>query len=221
MTEHGIWVFVHVMLLVYWLGADLGVLLLAQAAKRADLSFGERAFALKMAITIDLTPRLCFALMLPVGLHVTASGGFAPIPASLLAASWAIALGWILLLFAIGRNEGKPAAETYGRINLGLQAVLMLVVGAVALSSMLGHGPLPGGWFAAKLLGLAVIFAMSIGIDFAFRPVAPAFVRLASEGSTPDIERCIAGAIDGAIRYVLGLYALLIAIAFLGVVKPF
>ena len=134
MTEHGIWVFVHVMLLVYWLGADLGVLLLAQAAKRADLSFGERAFALKMAITIDLTPRLCFALMLPVGLHVTASGGFAPIPASLLAAAWAIALGWILLLFAIGRNEGKPAAEAYGRINLGLQAVLMLVVGAVALN---------------------------------------------------------------------------------------
>ena len=221
MNEHSVWVFVHVMLLVYWLGADLGVLLLARAAKRAELPFGERAFALKMAITIDLTPRLCFALMLPVGLQVTASGGFAAVPGWLLAAAWALALGWILLLFAIGRNEGKPAAETYGRMNLGLQAVLMLVVGAVGLSSLLGNGPVPGGWFAAKLLGFAAIFATSIGIDFAFRPVVPAFVRLASEGSTPDIERSIAGAIDGAIRYVLGLYALLIAIAFLGVVKPF
>ena len=221
MSEHGIWVFVHVMLLVYWLGADLGVLLLARAAKRADLSFGERAFALKMAITIDLTPRLCFALMLPVGLHVTAAGGFAAVPAWLLAAAWAVALGWILLLFAIGRNEGKPAAETYGRINLGLQTVLMLVVGVVALSSIFGNGPLQSDWLAAKLLGFAVIFALSIGIDFAFRPVVPAFMRLAGEGTTPDIERSIVGAIDGATRYVLALYALLIAIAFLGAVKPF
>jgi hypothetical protein len=220
MNEHSIWVFVHVMLLVYWLGADLGVLLLARAARRADLSCAERAFALKMAVTIDLTPRLCFALMLPVGLHVTASGGFAPVPGWLLAAAWALALGWILLLFAIGRNEGKPAAETYGRANLGLQAVLMLAIGTVAVSSLLGHGPVQGGWLAAKLLGFALIFALSIGIDVAFRPVVPAFVRLAGEGSTPDVERSIAGAIDAAIRYVLGLYALLIAIAFLGVVKP-
>lgn len=58
--EHPLWVFVHVMLLVYWLGADLGVFLLAKAAKRTELSFAERAFALRMAVSIDLVPRLCF-----------------------------------------------------------------------------------------------------------------------------------------------------------------
>ena len=61
--------------------------------------------------------------------------------------------------------------------------------------------------------------AMGIGIDFAFRPVGPAFARLATEGSSPELESTIGGAIDGAIRYVLGLYALLILIAFLGVTK--
>jgi len=65
----------------------------------------------------------------------------------------------------------------------------------------------------------ALIFAMGIGIDFAFRPIGPAFARLATEGSKPDIENTIGLAVDGAIRYVLGLYALLIAIAFLGVTK--
>jgi hypothetical protein len=220
MSEHSLWVFVHILLLVYWLGADLGVLLLARAAKRTDLSFAERAFSLKMAVTIDLTPRLCFALMLPVGLHVTASGGFAAVPGWLLIAAWALALGWTALLFAIGRNEGKPVAESLGRANLALQGVLLLAIGAVALSSLLGSGPLEPGWFSAKLLAFAAIFACSIGIDLAFRPIVPAFLRLATEGSRPDIERTIGAAVDGAIRYVLALYALLIAIAFLGVVKP-
>jgi len=91
----------------------------------------------------------------------------------------------VLGIFLKRAAEGKPAAETYGRMNLGLQAVLMLVVGAVGLSSLLGNGPVPGGWLEAKLLGLAIIFGMSIGIDFAFRPVLPAFMRLASEGSSP------------------------------------
>ena len=51
--------------------------------------------------------------------------------------------------------------------------------------------------------------------------IVPAFTRLATEGSKPEIEAAIGRAVDGAIRYVLGLYALLVAIAFLGVTKPF
>lgn len=219
--DHSIWVFVHVMLLVYWLGADLGVLLLARAAKRPDLSFAERAFALRMAITIDLTPRLCFAVMFPVGLHVSASMGIYEAPTWAFVVSWLVSAGWIALLFAIGRHEGKPLGHTLSQVNLALQSVLFLIFGWVGLQAVLGNGPLPGGWFGAKILLFAFIFAMGIGIDFAFRPIGPAFMRLATEGSKPDIEASIGGAVDGAIRYVLGLYALLIVIAFLGITKFF
>ncbi len=219
--DHSIWVFVHVMLLVYWLGADLGVLLLALAAKRADLSFAERAFALHMAVKIDLVPRLCFTIMFPVGLHVSASMGIYEAPSWVFAASWLVSAGWIALLFALGRNEGKPLGRTLGQANLALQSVLFIVLGWFGLQAVLGNGPLPGGWYGAKILLFALIFAMGIGIDFAFRPIGPAFMRLATEGSRPDIEATIGGAVDGAIRYVLGLYALLIVIAFLGITKFF
>jgi len=219
--EHSLWVFLHVMLLVYWLGADLGVLLLARAAKRAELSFAERAFALRMAVAIDLVPRLCFAVMFPVGLHVTASGGFAVVPAAALVAAWAVSVAWIALLFAIGRYEGTPRAEQLNRAHLALQAVLLVGIGYLAIDALSGHGWLPGAWFGAKLLLFALIFALGIGIDFAFRPIGPAFVQLATEGSSPALEARISAAVDGAIRYVLGLYALLIGIAFLGITKPF
>ena len=218
--EHSLWVFLHVMLLVYWLGADLGVLLLARAAKRAELSFAERAFALRMAVAIDLVPRLCFAVMFPVGLHVTASGGFAVVPVSAFIAAWVVSLGWIALLFAIGKFEGTPRAEQLNRAHLALQALLLVILGYLALDALSGNGWLPGAWFGAKLL-LALIFALGIGIDFAFRPIGPAFVQLATEGSSPALEARITAAVDGAIRYVLGLYALLIGIAFLGITKPF
>ncbi len=221
MTEHIIWVFVHVLLLVYWLGGDLGVFVLARAARRSDLSFAERTFALKMAMVIDLTPRLCFAVMFPVGLHVTSTGGFALIPGWAFVVAWAISAGWIALLFALGRSEGTPRAEMLNKVHLGLQGVLLVVLGSIGVSSLLGNGPLPGGWFAAKIVLFALIFGMGIGIDFAFRPIVPAFMRLATEGSKPDIEAAIGSAVDGAIRYVLGLYALLVAIAFLGLAKPF
>ena len=61
MTEHSIWVFIHILLFVYWLGGDLGVLILARAATQAKLSFAERVFSLKMSLLIDVLPRICQA----------------------------------------------------------------------------------------------------------------------------------------------------------------
>lgn len=217
--EHTIWVFIHVMLLVYWLGGDLGVFLLAKAAKRSDLSFAERAFALKMAVQIDLIPRLCFTLMFPVGLQLSASGGFVAIPSWALTLAWVASAAWIALLLEIGRAEGTPRANSLNRVHLAWQALLLLGLGTLGLLALLGIGPLPGGWYGLKIFLFALIFAMGIGIDIAFRPIGPAFMRLATEGSQPDIEQSITTAVDGAIRYVLGLYALLIAIAFIGITK--
>jgi hypothetical protein len=217
--DHTIWVFLHVMLLVYWLGGDLGVFLLAKAAKRPDLSFAERAFALQMAVRIDLIPRLCFTLMFPVGLQLTASGGFAVIPNWALMLTWLASAAWIVLLLAIGRAEGTPRAATLNRLHLAWQALLLLGFGSLGVFALMGLGPLPGGWYGLKIALFALIFAMGIGIDIAFRPIGPAFMRLAAEGSQPDIEQAISRAVDGAIRYVLGLYALLIAITFIGITK--
>ncbi len=221
MTSYSVWVYLHIMLLVYWLGADLGVLLLARAARRAELSFAERSFALRMALVIDVTPRICFALMFPVGLHLSRSAGFVDLPAAVEAAAWVTSAAWIALLFALGANEGKPAAAWLNRVHLAFQAAAFLALAVIGMRSVLGEGPFPAGWLAWKVLLFALIFGASLGIDFAFRPIVPAFGRLATEGSSPEVERPIARAIDGAIRYVLVLYALLAVIAFLGVAKPF
>jgi hypothetical protein len=220
-TELNLWVFVHLLLFVYWLGGDLGVFVLARTARRSDLGFAERLLALKQATVIDFVPRLCFALMFTVGLQVVSAGGYAVVPVWVHALAWAVSAAWIALLIALGRYEGKPLADTLNRVHLGFQALMLVVIVGVGAASIAGLGPLPGGWLAAKVLLFGLIFACGIGIDFAFRPIGPAFVRLATEGSKPDIEAAIGSAVDGAIRFVLALYALIVVIAFLGVTKFF
>ena len=125
---HSIWVFVHLMLLVYWLGADLGVLLLARAAKRPELSFAERAFALRMAVVIDLVPRLCFAVMFPVGLHVADSGGYVVVSPVAFLVAWGVSVvatvaPW-LFPEAFRRHDGSVAVFFE---SVGMIVVLVMV----------------------------------------------------------------------------------------------
>lgn len=218
--EPGHWVFLHIMLLVFWLGTDIGVLVLARAARRSDLAFEQRALLLQYAMRIDVLPRVCLTLAFAVGLHLAASMGLVALPASVHALAWLIGLGWLGLLVALHRSEGTPRQARLAAVNLALQAVLGAVVLVFGIASLVGSGPFPPGWLAWKVVLFAAIFACSIMIDLEFRPIGPAFARLAAEGSTPAIEAVIRRSIDRAVVWVLMIYALLTTIAFLGAVKP-
>ncbi len=216
-----VWKFVHILLFVYWLGADLGVFLLALASKRSNLSFAERALALKMAMVIDVMPRLSFALMFPVGLELAAAKGYVEPSALARSASWLISAGWVSIVIGMTKLEGKPVAHTLAKANAALHWVLLFVVVGIGASSVLGHGPFPAGWLGWKILLFGLIFFCGIMIDREFKPMLPAFTRLATEGSRPDIERDITRAVNGAVVWVLALYALVAGVAFLGTAKPF
>jgi hypothetical protein len=219
-VSYGIWKFLHILLLVYWLGADLGVFILARAARRADLSFDQRALLLKYGMIIDQLPRVCLALMLPVSLHLVDSAGYGDVPPALFVLGWAVSAAWLWLLYALGKSEGTPRQQQLGTINLAGQGVFGLVVTVAGLALLLGYGPDIAPWLALKVLLFGLIFFCAIMIDVEFRPMGPAFVRLATEGSTPEIEALITRTVDRAVWWVLAIYALVIAITFLGAAKP-
>ena len=216
-----VWKFAHILLFVYWLGADLGVFLLALASKRSNLSFAERALALKMAMVIDVMPRLSFALMFPVGLELAAAKGYVEPSALARSASWLISAAWVSIVIGMTKLEGRPVAHTLAKANAALHWVLLFVVVGIGASSVLGHGPFSAGWLGWKILLFGLIFFCGIMIDREFKPMLPAFTRLATEGSRPDIERDITRAVNGAVVWVLALYALVAGVAFLGTAKPF
>jgi hypothetical protein len=218
--EPGHWVFLHILLLVFWLGTDLGVLILARAARRSDLSFPQRAVLVQYAMIIDILPRVCLTLSFAVGLHLAASLGWVSPPPVAFAAAWIIGLLWLALLYALHKAEGTPRHAGYAAANLALQALLGAGVIGLGVASLLGSGPFPAGWLAGKVLLFGLVFFCSIMIDLEFRPMGPAFARLATEGSTPEIEAVIRRTVDRAVVWVAAIYILLLSIAFLGAVKP-
>ena len=56
-ATYDIWRYIHVLLFVYWLGADLGVYYAAKYVARADLPLDERLRFLDLTLLLDMGPR--------------------------------------------------------------------------------------------------------------------------------------------------------------------
>jgi len=221
MDSYGIWVFAHILLLVYWLGADLGVFLLARGAKNTGYTFDQRAVMLKFALYIDVTPRAAFALMFPVGLHMSAQIGLVDVAPWVFLVTWIAAALWLAAIMTVFLRGGKPIATRLAHILLYWQGVLLVVMVGIGCYSLVTGWPFVTAWLSVKIILFGLIAACGIGIDWFFAPIVPAFTRLATEGSSPELEQIIGQTINRTCFIVLVLYALLLILAFLGITQPF
>jgi hypothetical protein len=214
-------VWVHLLLFVLWLGADVGVFLLGQHfRRRADYPLAERLTLLKMLVLVDMTPRTAWALMVPVSLSVTHAGGWWSVPAPLLAAAWVVAAAWLWLVWDAHAAGQAPRAARNRRIEFWLKVALTLFYLWLGGQSLLAGAPLPVGWLAWKALLFGLIFAAAIMIDVAFKPVGPQLGRLIAEGSSDATELPLLRTMNRTRRWVWCVYLLLLATSWLGTVKP-
>ncbi|MBL8643012.1 MAG: hypothetical protein JNK21_03685 [Rhodospirillaceae bacterium] len=215
-----IWGYIHILLFVFWLGADVGVFTTAIYAKNPKYSFETRMTVLQAGLVVDQFPRVCFALILPVGLHLTKELQLHPITTGMLAGGWAIGLIWMAVIFLIGVNQGKPLAENLSKLQFGFQAVMGLVFTIIGLNSLATDSPISQPWFAVKILLFGLVFWAAMAIDLCFRPFLAPFMEIGQFGSTPEREEAVSRAINNTLVAVFTLYVLIAAIGFLGKVKP-
>jgi hypothetical protein len=216
-------VFAHVLLFVFWLGADLGVFILGQHFRRRSYSMPERLTILKLLVITDMGPRTAWCLMVPVSITLVAAGPYGgwALPFWAVAASWIVGLGWLWLVWDAHAHDQTARARRDRKIENWLKYGLTAFYLWLGLASLVTGAPLAERWLAWKALLFGGIFAAAIMIDVAFRPVGPLLMALVAQGSSDATEVPLRRTMDRTRLWVFGVYALLFVTAYLGVVKPF
>ena len=220
MDTHSIWAYAHILLFVYWLGADAGLYLVMVMTKNPSLSFETRTTLIRLAFYIDLFPRVTFALILPVGMHLARDLNLYPISDGMLTLGWAIGVLWSGLHLGIARYKGTPTGVVLRNINKGYEAVAGLFFVAVGALSVTAGAPVATAWFAWKLLLFGLIFWVLLGFDTVFQPFTT-ILRIGPDNATPANEATITRMTRMTMAWSVLLYLLLAGVAFIGKVKPF
>jgi uncharacterized integral membrane protein len=214
-------VFVHLLLFVLWLGADVGVFLLGQHfRKRERYTLDQRIALLKLLVIVDLVPRSAWALMVPLSLSVSYLGGWWDLPLAIVAVAWVIAGFWLWLVFDAHAHDMTPRAARDRRWEGWLRYLLCAGYLVLGLESLLTNHPIEPDWLAWKALLFGLIFAAAIMIDVAFKPVGAQLGRLLAEGSSDATELPLRRTMDRTRIWVWAVYLLLLVTAWLGAVKP-
>jgi hypothetical protein len=213
-------VWFHVLLLVFWLGADLGVFLLGQHfRKRETYTVEQRLALLKLLVITDMGPRSAWALMVPSSLLLLKVGGWWPgMPRWLLLAGLGLGLAWLALVWYAHIHDQTAKAKAARAVENPLKLLLMgfyLTLGAVSLH----QGTPLTGFVAWKALLFGSIFAAAIMIDLAFKPVGPQLMALIQQGSSDETELPLRATMDRTRLWVQLTYLLLFATSWLGVTK--
>lgn len=223
---HSFAILLHILLVTYWLGSDLGVFYSSKFVVDPSITPAARGTAMKIMHMVDLAPRVCLILMLPSGVTLMAAGDIGRD----LFYGWPLALAWIgclawlaVMLIAFFKSPAKHANLAYKAdwvVRIGITVgLLAAAVYAMIVESPFGVDTNPK-WLAGKIIAYALCIFCGIMIRVALRPFGPAFGALMTTGSTPEVEANIGGAMKRAVPWVYSIWVLVLIASFLGVFKP-
>ncbi len=157
--------------MVFWLGTDVGIVLLARSFRDASLSVQTRLTLMHMAMVIDTLPRICFIVMLPVGVHLANAAGLLNVGIAGLLGLWLLAAVLLSVNMSAAKHIGTPLGARLQCLNwAGLGVAGLLLIGT-GLASMVNGTPEIVFWLAAKIVIYGLVYWFAIGIDWMFLPV--------------------------------------------------
>ena len=219
MAEYEIWKFLHICMFVFWLGTDVGVMLCSKKSTDPNLGVEARFQMLEMALKIELLPRVMWVMALPFGVELSKPMGYMAPSSITLTMMWLFTLAWLVINVGGAANLNEPWGQQLSKINRFIVASLGVGLIIVAISSFMGYGPYEANSVALKVGLYGLVNLTILGIEVAFFPLGLAYERLATEGSSPEIESSISGGMDLTLRWVHATYILIFITAFIGATK--
>jgi hypothetical protein len=217
----------HILLLVAWLGMDIGVFAASFWIRDGRLAPEARLQIGRLAGLLDMGPRSSLILMLPVGLLLMTMGGWGNLPIPLALGVAGLSVVWLWAVWqqyaavhalAAGHDLGARAffLRAFRRLDMALRIALAAALLATGATSILS----PQAWLDWKLSLFGVLILAGVGIRLVADDFPIALGEIARLGSTPEREARLNTALLRAYPFVLGLWALLIVMTALAVAKP-
>jgi len=172
-----------------------------------------------MALKIEILPRIMWVMALPLGVHLSKSLGYINPSFLTLTMMWVFTLMWLVINVGGAANLDKPWGQQLSKINRIVVASLGAGLIIVAATSFMGYGPYEPNSIALKVGLYGLINLTILGIEIAFFPLGMAFERLATEGSSPELESSITGGMNTTLKWVHATYIMIFIVAFIGVTK--
>ncbi len=217
MTAYNVALFAHILLLVFWIGTDVGVFIAAKYSEKGDLSPETRATVLKVGMILDRLPRSALIVIIPSGVQLAMSAGVLTVPDYLPWVLWGIALVWMAILWSGFLKPETPAEARAMLFNFGMNAILALLVTGFGVWWLIGDDV--ANWLAIKVLLVGLIFVCGVLLDALFKPAVATFVSIMTEGPTAEKNLQYSRQLAPVYNVVLTIYALALLAAWFGVSK--
>ncbi len=207
----------HILVLVYWLGGDLGAFYGSNFLVDPNRTLVERRMALKILNNIDMAPRTALILALPTGLGLAWMKGWVELPFYVPLLVAVASFVWLLLAWAVHLNH--DSSTDYKTADLRVRYLVLAALFVTGIAALIGRIELPL-FIALKMIILATCITLGLIVRKQIVPMFVAFRQMVEHGATPDTDAAIAAANANARRMVLTLWALLLVAAYLGVATP-
>lgn len=218
--DYSILVFIHVALFAYWLGPDFSVYVASHYVWNPNLPIAERRRFLAAIVRMAQVSRNSLILLLPVGLTLAALSGISAIEGLWLLLAWALSACWLTASIYIYRRRGNKLAQDLDALDRRFRQALGVGLIGMALWSVIAAEPFANHWVAAKAGLFGVLLFNSIAQRKLARRWLAAFAQ-ADAGHASEAETVFANTKNRARRNAYLTWSISLAIAFLGVVKPF
>lgn len=220
----------HILLLVAWLGIDVGVFYSSFVMRRPGLSTDTRKQVRHVMITLDLAPRVSLILMVPAGLGLAYATrfGFSRYDSGVMEAGlwtlgivsvlWAIAT--VIVFFKRQVAPSAPAIGAFDRFDWGARVAVASGFLGLGLWSLIGDGPLATDWLSWKATLFGMIVFAGLWIRIAARRYRPALADLLDNGESPERLAAVNRTIRGVYPAVLSVWTGVIVMVILSVIRP-
>ena len=211
------WLYLHILLLVFWVGTDVGVFIAAKWSEKTTLSMETRQTVLQLGMVLDRLPRSALTLIIPSGCQLATTSGWLDISGTVLGVLWLSAGIWLAILWRGFLSADPKVQESSAKINWALNLVMALVVSGGGIY-LLTQGQTQD-WLALKILAVGAIFCAGVLLDLLFKPAVDLFLALAETPDDAALNTAYSRALSPVYITVLAIYAFALTAAGLGVVK--